>query len=602
MSNQIRLPAQTAEPNKQGLVIIVDDDSIVRIGIASMLEHAGFATENYGSAEELMETGRAGNAACLLLDAHLPGLSGVGLLTQLSDSCNHVPVVMITGSANVEQAVRAMRAGAADFIEKPASEHEIVAAVERAVALKLGAMPLDALRLEAGRFTARLTRRQRQILQLIIDGTPNKIIAADLALSQRTVENHRAAIMQKAGTKSLPALTRLVFAASLPQQQRPTGKTARPRLTAVTAAAPAGRIGGEAFQRYFDQMPLAVVVSAIAVPERVIYANPAFEELTGQSRADLQGRAWSNLRGVSLSTEPATELGDAVITSSDRVGTFQIDRPDQSTATVDVFSNVIADDDDGQSYRLATLVDVGARDSAKLEEFEGLLRDKDTQLLEMQHRVKNNLQMITGLVRNEARNAHGRLETAPFDRLASRINSIQLVYKLLSEPGQGDEIDLGAYLSEVASSVMHASTDEDIRLVVKVDSFPVSVNVALPTGMVVNELLTNALKHAFVGRDGGTITLESRADLRGCRVVVADDGVGLPPAGSWPRQGKLSALIMQSLRQNAGADIMVESNPGKGTRVTIRFSRKAVAPITSREIIALGATAIRHRSVGHIGA
>jgi two-component sensor histidine kinase len=151
------------------------------------------------------------------------------------------------------------------------------------------------------------------------------------------------------------------------------------------------------------------------------------------------------------------------------------------------------------------------------------------------------------------------------------------VYKLLSESGESDEIDLGVYLSEVASSVMHSSAVEGIRLDLKVDSYPVSVNVALPTGMVVNELLTNALKHAFVGREGGTITLQSLNDAQGCRVVVADDGIGLPPDVSWPRRGKLGALIVQSLRQNAMADITVDSKPGAGVRVAITFAGKAAS-------------------------
>jgi two-component sensor histidine kinase len=95
---------------------------------------------------------------------------------------------------------------------------------------------------------------------------------------------------------------------------------------------------------------------------------------------------------------------------------------------------------------------------------------------------------------------------------------------------------------------------------------------------VVNELLTNALKHAFAGRDGGTITVHSLADSKGCRVVIADDGIGLPEGVEWPRRGKLAALIVQSLRENAKADFKVESSLGKGTRVTIVFTRAASAP------------------------
>jgi len=143
---------------------------------------------------------------------------------------------------------------------------------------------------------------------------------------------------------------------------------------------------------------------------------------------------------------------------------------------------------------------------------------------------------------------------------------------------QSQEIDLGIYLSEVASAVMRSHAVEGIRLDLKVDSYSVSVNVAMPTGLVVNELLTNALKHAFVGRNNGTITLRCLVDDKGCRVVVADDGVGLPPGVEWPRRGKLGALIVQSLRDNAKAGLEVDSTAGKGTRVTIVFTRSAARP------------------------
>jgi two-component sensor histidine kinase len=103
----------------------------------------------------------------------------------------------------------------------------------------------------------------------------------------------------------------------------------------------------------------------------------------------------------------------------------------------------------------------------------------------------------------------------------------------------------------------------------------------MPAGLVVNELLTNALKHAFVGREGGTITLHSLSDGNGCRVTVADDGVGLPEGVTWPKPGKLSALIVQSLRENAKAALEVESKPGQGMCVTILFTRAASAPQTS---------------------
>ena len=125
---------------------------------------------------------------------------------------------------------------------------------------------------------------------------------------------------------------------------------------------------------------------------------------------------------------------------------------------------------------------------------------------------------------------------------------------------------------------MAAHAVEGIHLNLQVDTWPVSIDVAMPTGLVVNELLTNALKHAFVGREGGTISLKGLVDETGCRVTVGDDGIGLDPSISWPRPGKLSAQIVQSLRQNAGASLGIESSPGVGTKVQIFFARAAAAP------------------------
>ncbi len=125
---------------------------------------------------------------------------------------------------------------------------------------------------------------------------------------------------------------------------------------------------------------------------------------------------------------------------------------------------------------------------------------------------------------------------------------------------------------------MQAHAVEGIRLNLKVDTWPVSINIAMPTGLVVNELLTNALKHAFVGREGGTINLISIVDETGCRVMVSDDGVGLPVDATWPKAGKLGAVIAQSLRQNAKAEMEVRSVPGEGLQVTIYFARKSAAP------------------------
>jgi two-component sensor histidine kinase len=337
----------------------------------------------------------------------------------------------------------------------------------------------------------------------------------------------------------------------------------------------ANALENEAFLRFLDHIPIALIVSAMTGDEQIIYVNPEFERLSGQPASDVMGRPWSVLRGQATAQGDGRDLGAAIVDATDFIGTFRIDRDPEPSGIVDAYSNLIGDEQGTPLYRLAALADVGVHEQGRCEAFEQQLREKDILLLEIQHRVKNNLQMITALIRIEARNASGRIDTAPFDRLAGRIESIQLLYKSLSDHGQGDEIDLGLYLSDIASSVLHSHAVEGIRLDLKVDVFPVSVNVALPTGLVVNELLTNAIKHAFTGRHGGTITLHSLSDGQGCRVVIADDGIGLPDGVIWPMPGKLSAMIVQSLRTNAKASLDVESGPGQGMRVTIAFTRAA---------------------------
>ena len=246
---------------------------------------------------------------------------------------------------------------------------------------------------------------------------------------------------------------------------------------------------------------------------------------------------------------------------------------------VDAWSNVIEDDDGKPAFRLVALVASAARDASVLDELEELVREKDTQLQELQHRVKNNLQMITALIRVEARGVADLSTGEGFSRLAGRVEALGLLYRALGASGGEGVVDLGIYLSEIASAVMRAHAVEGIRLDLQVDTWLVSLDVAMPTGLVVNELLTNTLKHAFQGRDGGVITLHSTTDAAGgCTVLVADDGVGLPEGYSWPKPGKLSALIVRSLLQNARAKMDVTSTPGQGMQVEISFSRVDAAP------------------------
>ena len=146
-----------------------------------------------------------GREGCLLVDALMPGMSGIELIERLKAEGHRLPAIVITGNGAVPMAVQAMKAGAVDFIEKPVGHEELLASVERALDQTRDTATLSASRETAATRVASLTTRQRQILDLVLAGHPSKNIAADLGISQRTVDNHRAAIMKKTGSKSLPA-------------------------------------------------------------------------------------------------------------------------------------------------------------------------------------------------------------------------------------------------------------------------------------------------------------------------------------------------------------------------------------------------------------
>ncbi len=195
------------------VVWVVDDDETVREAISLVIADAGMAVEGYADAESFLAAHDAGRQGCLLIDAYLPGMDGLELLKTLGQAGRRPPAIMITGHSDVAIAVEAMKRGACDFIEKPIGRPELLAAVARALEQARDDSRTAGWRTAAQVQIASLTDRQRQVLEGILKGLANKAIAFELGISQRTVENHRAAIMKRTGATSVPALARLALAA-----------------------------------------------------------------------------------------------------------------------------------------------------------------------------------------------------------------------------------------------------------------------------------------------------------------------------------------------------------------------------------------------------
>jgi two-component system CheB/CheR fusion protein len=195
-------------------VFVVDDDRTLRDALQDLLREHGHTVEAYASGEAFLAADRPDREGCLVVDAVMPGMGGIALLEQLKATNHGLPAIMITGHGDVAMAVRAMKAGAADFLEKPIHPDELMASIGRALERAQDSRKLSNWRKTAAERIARLTPREREVMDLVVQGRPNKIIAHDLSVSQRTVENHRAAVMKRTGVSSVPDLIRLVMAAA----------------------------------------------------------------------------------------------------------------------------------------------------------------------------------------------------------------------------------------------------------------------------------------------------------------------------------------------------------------------------------------------------
>jgi FixJ family two-component response regulator/signal transduction histidine kinase len=200
------------EGGLHGHVFIVEDDTELRHGIAEWLRSLGWHVETFASAQEFLEADTPERRGCVLADWGMTGLNGMELLNALRPHADRLPTIMMAGQGDIRLAVSAVSAGAIDFLKKPIHNEALLRSLERGAAMAAAGARQRASRTEQGARLASLTPRQREILDRIIAGAPNKIIAADLNLSQRTVENHRATIMAKLGARSLPELIRIVMA------------------------------------------------------------------------------------------------------------------------------------------------------------------------------------------------------------------------------------------------------------------------------------------------------------------------------------------------------------------------------------------------------
>jgi PAS domain S-box-containing protein len=313
---------------------------------------------------------------------------------------------------------------------------------------------------------------------------------------------------------------------------------------------------------------VAIVLTDPSLPDNpVVYVNDAFEKITGYARSAALGRNCRFLQGERTDPDHVRALREGIAAGQE--------------VAVDILNHRA----DGAPFRNRLLIAPVQGEGGRITHFLGIqkalseedarrarLQSVDEALREVQHRVKNHLAMIVGLIRIQARGQGDGGAASPYDMLARRVESLQLLYEELSHAGRGargaGRIALGAYLGRICHAIAHLDGRAGIRVAVDMAPLQADVEQAARIGLLLSEIVTNALEHAFDGRDEGLLEVRLKDGDGRLRLTVADDGTGIAPGVAWPDMRSTGGRIVAGLVEGLGADLDVRTGAA-GTRVTL---------------------------------
>ncbi|MBH5323001.1 PAS domain-containing protein [Aurantiacibacter sediminis] len=326
--------------------------------------------------------------------------------------------------------------------------------------------------------------------------------------------------------------------------------------------------------RTMQDLPVSLVIADAQLDDQpLIYVNSAFERMTGFNRDAIIGRNCRFLQGEDTDPETRAEIRQA-LDDGQEITTDIVNYRSDGEKFINRLMIVPLNDDDGNVTHFLGIQTVCPEDSSATARAAKL----DESLREVQHRVKNHLAMLLALIRMEAkqtRDAKSALEV-----LANRVEALNLLYDEFTRTGkfEGGTIALGAYISRVCSALNMLDGKSEVRLNMQTDRLDASLDASSQVGLLVSELLTNALQHAFDEQDRGIVEVRLwQSDEKTVCLVVSDDGAGLPEGSSWPKEGNLGARIVRDLASRLNAEIAVTTS-GDGTSVTLSIPARAIEP------------------------
>lgn len=298
----------------------------------------------------------------------------------------------------------------------------------------------------------------------------------------------------------------------------------------------------------------------------IVYVNRAFERVTGYSSSMAIGRNCRFLQGPNTDPDDVKALRDAIAAHED----ITVDLVNYRADGTEFVNRLMMTPIRTETGHVRFILGI----QKPLSEFEDILSPNSVRhaMREVQHRVKNHLAMIVSMIRIQGRSAGDA--RAQFDTLARRIEGLQVLYQELSNPERRrnmDTVSVGTYLSRLAAATQALDGRAGIKVNVHVDTGDIATDSASTLGLIISEVLTNALQHAFVGRENGTLELRGQSLNDGhFRVIVSDDGIGFPEGVTWPGRDGTGGNIMNGLIGQLDGSVEVKSST-TGTVITLDF-------------------------------
>lgn len=322
-----------------------------------------------------------------------------------------------------------------------------------------------------------------------------------------------------------------------------------------------------------SRAPFSIVLTdPRAADNPIVYVNDTFTTITGYARDFAVGRNCRFLQKEDRNQDAIKELRTAISEEKEVLVDVRNYRPDGEVFWNRLMISPLRGADGNVLYFVGLQLEIEVPPGEQQTQHD---RDVQQALEEIQHRVKNHLAMVVSMIRLQS-GAESADPKQDFDMLARRVETLQLLYEELSAREEDQEDDgeetvaLGAYLSRVANAVAHLDGRSGVRVNIDAEKLRVPFQTATQLGLILSELMTNALQHAFEGRDEGLLEIEAKTLSNGVfRLLVSDDGVGIPEDIDWPSEGNLGGRIIESLVNGLEGKLDVSAGDVQGTTVTL---------------------------------